>query len=200
MNRLTLIGTALVIGLVIALAGRFYFGLGVAPEQQTVMPKPVIGGPFTLTDHNGKQVTEADFKGKLMLVFFGYTFCPDVCPTTLSTVNDALDTLGDEAKDVVPVFVSVDPARDTPEAMMDYITHFHPNTVGLTGTPEQVTAAAKAYRVYFAKVTEKDAEPGEYLMDHSAITYLMGRDGEFKVHFGHGIEPDVMAKRIKEFL
>ncbi|MCP5373084.1 MAG: SCO family protein [Hyphomicrobiales bacterium] len=200
MSRLTLIISALAVGLVIAVAGRFYLTMGPTETPVSEAAKPVIGGPFTLVNQDGKPVTEADFKGKLMLIFFGYTFCPDVCPTNLSTVSDALDILGDDAKQVVPIFVSIDPERDTPKAMKEYIAHFHPSMVGLTGTPEQVAAAAKAYRVYFAKVQEKGADPDDYLMDHSAITYLMGRDGQFLVHFGHGIEPAVMAKRIREFL
>jgi len=157
-----------------------------------------IGGPFTLVDQDGRTVTQADFKGRHMLVYFGYTFCPDVCPTELQTMSDALERLGKTAETVVPVFVTVDPGRDTPQVMKDYVRHFHPRLVGLTGSPDQTAAAAKAFKVYFAKVEGKDGAP--YLMDHSSIVYLMGPDGRFLGHFGHGTTPEAMAEGIKRKL
>ena len=159
-----------------------------------------IGGPFTLTDHHGNAVTEASYPGKYLLVFFGYTYCPEVCPTTLSTMADALDILGDDAVKVRPLFVSVDPERDTPEQLAMYVRHFNPRLIGLTGTAEQVAAAAQVYRVYYRKVEEKGAAADEYLMDHTAIAYLMGPDGAFKVHFSQNVDAETMARRIKEFL
>jgi len=160
-----------------------------------------IGGPFTLTDQNGKQVTDMDFRGKYMLIYFGYTFCPDVCPTSLTDISSALDLLGDGAGKIVPVFISVDPARDTPPHLKEYATYFHPRLVALTGTPAQVAAVAKAYRVYFAKAKQEGSDdPDDYLMDHSSVTYLMGPDGVFKAHFSHGTDPETMATRIRELL
>jgi len=170
-------------------------------QGRPLVAVPAIGGPFTLTDHNGKQVTEKDFHGKNMLVFFGYTFCPDVCPTTLTDISEAMEKLGDDANKVTPVFITIDPARDTPEYLKEYVEHFDPRMVALTGTPEQITAVAKAYRVYFAKAAqEKGADADDYLMDHSSVSYLMGPDGAFKIHFSHGTKPDILAQRIRENL
>ena len=137
-----------------------------------------IGGPFTLTDGNGKQVTDQDFRGKYMLVFFGFTFCPDICPTTLNMVSDALDRLGPKADKIAPLFITVDPKRDTPAVVKQYAAAFGPRIVGLTGTPEQIKAVAKAYRVYYAEHRTGEG-PGDYSMDHSSVMYLMGPDGTF---------------------
>lgn len=159
-----------------------------------------IGGPFTLMDHRGKQVTQADFSGKHTLIFFGYTFCPDVCPTSLSEISTALDGIGDKADQVVPLFVTVDPARDTAERLKDYVSHFHKNIVGLTGTEAQIKQAADAYRVYYAKVPSEGGKPDEYFMDHSSIIYLMGPDGQFKFHFSHQTDGDTIAAKLKTLL
>lgn len=137
-----------------------------------------IGGPFTLTDGNGKQVTDQDFRGKYMLVFFGFTFCPDICPTTLNMVSDALDRLGPKADKIAPLFITVDPKRDTPAVVKQYAAAFGPRIVGLTGTPEQIKAVAKAYRVYYAEHRTGEG-PGDYSMDHSSVMYLMGPNGTF---------------------
>ena len=163
---------------------------------------PTIGGSFTLVDHNGKTVTAADFRGRFMLVYFGYTYCPDVCPTTLTTMADAIDILdGDgDGEAVVPVFITVDPERDTPEHLKMYVSYFHPRLVGPTGTSESVAAAAKAYRIYYAKAPEAGASGDDYLMDHVSFVFLMGPDGAFRVHFENGISPDAMANRIREHL
>ncbi len=154
-----------------------------------------LGGPFTLTDHDGRAVTDATYRGRLMLVFFGFTFCPDVCPTELQTVAAALDQLGPRAAEVRPLFVSVDPGRDTPAKLRDYVALFHPAITGLTGTPEQVAAAARAYRVYYARVTPPGAS--EYLMDHSAFTYLMGRDGTLRAIFRPGASAEEIAAGLR---
>ncbi len=193
-----------VVGLMIIalLIGRHYFGPGgQAPRgQDTAMTAPTIGGPFTLVDQNGGTVTEADFKGRFMLVYFGYTYCPDVCPTALNRNSEAMDILGEQAEKIVPVFITVDPKRDTVEHMKEYAAFFHPRLVALTGTTEQVTAAAKAFRIYYSKVEEKGADPDNYLMDHTAITYLMDPDGRFLLHFSHDATPEDMAKRMREVL
>lgn len=157
-----------------------------------------IGGPFNLVDQHGRTVTEADFRGRYMLIYFGYTFCPDVCPTELQAMSQAVDQLGPAGEKVTPVFITVDPARDTVEQLAGYAEHFHPRLVALTGSPEQVAAAAKVYRVYYKKVEQEDS--AEYLMDHSSIIYLMGPEGEFLTHFSYGTEPARMAEKIKEFL
>jgi|ERR1700722_4765534 protein SCO1/2 len=138
----------------------------------------LVGGPFTLEDSAGKPVSDRDFRGKYMLVYFGYTFCPDVCPTTLNEVADALDHLGTKANDLQPIFITVDPKRDTPAVVKQYTAAFSPKLIGLTGTPEQIAAVAKAYRVYYAE-HRTGPGPNDYSMDHSSILYLMGPDGKF---------------------
>jgi len=159
-----------------------------------------IGGPFTLTDHNGQQVTEKTYAGQFMMVFFGYTFCPDVCPTTLTTLSDTMDILGESGKKVTPIFVSVDPARDTPDHLKDYVAYFHPSVVALTGTEDQIKAVTKAYRVYYAKAKPTEDDPEDYLVDHSSITYLIGPDGLFVEHFSHGTEAEEIAERLRKHL
>ena len=161
-----------------------------------------IGGPFQLTDHNARRVTEKTFAGKYMLVYFGYTYCPDVCPTGLTKISNALDILGPAADEIAPIFITIDPARDTPEQLREYATYFHPRLLGLTGTMEEISAVAGAYRVYFAKVDNKEpgADPEDYTVDHSAIGYLMGPDGAFRQHFSHDTDAETMAKRIKEIV
>jgi protein SCO1/2 len=154
-----------------------------------------IGGPFTLVDQDGRTVTDADFRGRAMLVYFGYTFCPDVCPTELGVMAAALDKLSPEQRAKVrPIFVTIDPERDTPKVMKDYVANFAPDLIGLTGSPEQVAAAAKAYKVYAAKA--KGGTADSYTMDHSSIVYLMGPDGRFVGHFPGGTKPEDMAAGI----
>lgn len=169
---------------------------GVLPRGEGGSGVALIGGPFELVDHTGRTVTDQTWAGKPLLVYFGYTYCPDVCPTELSAMSSAMDLLNGDV-DVQPLFVTVDPARDTVQAMADYVAHFHPKMVGLTGSAEQVAAAAKAYRVYYAR------GPGDeesYLMDHSSFVYLMGRDHRYLAHFPPNTEPEAMARRIRELL
>jgi len=160
-----------------------------------------IGGPFELVNQDGETVTQDDFAGKYMLTYFGYTFCPDVCPTELQVMGTALDMMPqDIADEITPVFFTVDPQRDTVEAIAEYVPYFHERMVGLTGTVEQTTAAAKAFRVYYAK-TIPEGEPEDtdsYLMDHSSFVYLMDRDGQFVRHFNYGTSPEDMAKGVTE--
>lgn len=157
-----------------------------------------IGGPFTLTDQNGVVRHDTDFRGELMLVYFGYTYCPDACPTALQTMTNALDALGDKGKEVQPIFITVDPERDTVAQMKLYASNFHPRLLALTGTVEQTTAAARAYRVYFQKV--KQSGQDDYLVDHSSFIFLMGRDGHYLAHFGPDVTADAMAAAIKKYL
>ncbi|MBV8616909.1 MAG: SCO family protein [Acetobacteraceae bacterium] len=137
-----------------------------------------IGGPFTLENGNGQAVTDRDFRGKYMLVYFGYTYCPDVCPTTLTELAGALDKLGPKAARVQPVFITVDPQRDTPATIKQYTSAFSPRIVGLTGTPEQIAAVERAYHVFAAKHVTGPG-PNDYGMDHSSVLYLMGPNGRF---------------------
>jgi protein SCO1/2 len=160
---------------------------------------PQIGGPFVLINQDGKTVSEADFKGKYMLVYFGFTYCPDVCPTSLTIMEDALDMLGDKAERITPMFITVDPERDDPEAMKLYVEHFHPRLVGLTGSVDQVKAVAKTYKAYFTKSGD-GYDDGDYSVDHSSITYLMAPDGKFVTHFSHGVEAEAMAKKLAEII
>ena len=157
-----------------------------------------IGGPFTLTDHKGRTRTEQDLKGTYSLIYFGYTYCPDVCPTALQVMTNAMDRLDeDTASKVTPVFVTVDPARDTVKQIEAYVENFHPRMVGLTGTEEQVAAAARAYRVYYAKAKDS-GESTDYLMDHSSIVFLMDPEGVYVTHFTHATEPANMAETLKQ--
>jgi cytochrome oxidase Cu insertion factor (SCO1/SenC/PrrC family) len=158
----------------------------------------MIGGAFELTDQTGKRVTDRDFRGKLMLIYFGFVFCPDACPTALQNMSDAVDLLGPAAADVVPIFITVDPERDTEEVLRSYAEAFHPRLKALRGTPEEIAKAAKSYRVYFKKAAE--SAPGEYLVDHSSIVFLMGRDGRYLTHFTHMTLPEPMAAEIKKRL
>jgi protein SCO1/2 len=139
-----------------------------------------IGGPFQLIDQNGRTVTERDFKGKPFIVFFGFTNCPDICPTTLFEMSEVLNRLGSDAEKTAALFVSVDPERDTPAKLKDYLSSFHPRIFGLTGNTDQISAIEKEYRVYAKKVPLKD---GGYTMDHTAVVYLMDKNGRFLAPF-----------------
>jgi cytochrome oxidase Cu insertion factor (SCO1/SenC/PrrC family) len=162
----------------------------------------LIGGPFELTDQTGTVRRPEDFAGRYMLVDFGYTYCPDICPSVLLTMTEALDILAaddpEKAKQVVPIFITIDPERDTAEAMAAYAENFHPDLVALTGTPEQIAAAAKAYRVYYRKVESEDAS--DYLMDHSTFIYLMGPDGKYLTHFSHATTSQEMAETLESYV
>jgi protein SCO1/2 len=138
----------------------------------------LVGGAFTLQDGNGRAVTDRDFRGNYMLVYFGYTFCPDVCPTTLNEVADAVARLGSKGDRLQPIFITVDPKRDTPSVVKQYAAAFGPRLIGLTGSPEQIAQVAKEYRVYYAE-HRTGSGPADYTMDHSSIIYLMGPDGRF---------------------
>jgi len=158
-----------------------------------------IGGSFSLVDQNGRTVSDKDYRGKLQLVYFGFTSCPDICPTALQTVAIALDELGAAASEVAPILITVDPERDTPAAMKEYVQAFHERLIGLTGTPEQIAAVAKAYRVYFQKVKLANSSL-DYSVDHSGFLYLMNRDGKYLAHFRHNATPEEIAKRVKSAL
>ena len=155
----------------------------------------VLGGPFSLVDHTGRAVTEADFAGRFLLVYFGFTYCPDVCPTELGTIAAALDALEEQGARVTPVLITVDPERDTPEALADYVSRFHPRMVGLTGTAQQVAAVARAYRVFYAKVNRP--EMTQYLVDHSSFIYLVGPDARVRALFRPEMTPEAIAQAVR---
>jgi len=159
----------------------------------------LIGGPFSLVGADGKPVTDRDFRGRYMLIFFGFTHCPDICPAELQVIAQALEQLGDKAKTVVPIFITLDPERDTPEAMANYVKSFGPNFVGLTGSPEAIAAAAKAYRVAYSQV-ENNNSAGDYSVDHSALVYLMDPEGRYVTHFSYGLSADQMAEKLEKSL
>jgi cytochrome oxidase Cu insertion factor (SCO1/SenC/PrrC family) len=157
----------------------------------------LIGGPFSLVSHEGERVTEKDFRGRYTIVYFGYTYCPDVCPLGLQIIAQAMDLLPPEVADrVVPVFITVDPGRDTVEVMKGYVELFHPKLVGLTGTQEEIDEVLKAYRVYARKADGTGSD--DYLVDHSAFTYVMGPEGDYVTHFSHGVTPEEMATKLEE--
>lgn len=183
--------------LAVLIAVGAYFLIASGPRSP--MGTAAIGGPFSLVDQHGANVTDASLHGRLALIFFGFTFCPDVCPTELQTITVALDRLGDKADQVAPVFITLDPERDTPVVLGAYLKDFDPRLIGLTGTPDQIAAAARAFRVYYAKTPSKDAEGG-YTVDHTGIVYLMGRDGRYRTHFSLHTSPDEMAEAIRRNL
>ncbi|PCJ57700.1 MAG: SCO family protein [Rhodospirillaceae bacterium] len=160
-----------------------------AADKETTQDVP-IGGPFTLTDTQGVSRKAADFRGQYLLLFFGYTFCPDICPVTLQTLSNAVEKMDKKGLKVTPVFITLDPERDNVDAMGHYLANFHPRFVGLTGTVEQIAVAAKAYHVYYAKA----GEDADYLVDHSAIVFFMGPDGKYLAHFRHSDSAETMAK------
>ncbi len=157
-----------------------------------------IGGPFALIDQNGKQRTDTDFRGKFLLVFFGYATCPDICPTELMQIGLAIDKLGAAGGEVQPLFISVDPERDTPDVLAPYVAQFHPRLIGLTGTAEQIRAVADAYKAYYAKYTPPDG--AVYLIDHTGFVYLMGRSGEYLGFFPPGTPADRMVEIVRQRL
>lgn len=161
--------------------------------------KALIGGPFTLVDQHGKTVTDQDFRGRFMLVFFGFTHCPDICPAELQVMSASLDALGPDGAEVVPIFVTLDPERDTPAIMGDYVENFGSRFVGLTGSPDAIAAAAKAYRIAYSKFQEHPAK-SDYSIDHSALVYLMGKDGEYVTHFAYGTPAAKMTETLRRYL
>lgn len=182
-----LCGLAVVFAVIIYLGGRSPIGPAVA----------AVGGPFRLEDQNGRPVTDQDMKGRPFLVFFGYTHCPDICPTTLFDISQVLQKLGPDADRTGALFITVDPERDTPAVMKDYLSNFDPHLRGLTGDQNAVNGAIKAYRVYAKKVP---LEHGDYTMDHTAIVYLMDKNGRFVAPFNLKQTPEAAAAELKRYL
>jgi protein SCO1/2 len=186
-RRLLLLAPAAV--LAAGLAGAAW--LGTRPDA--TIP---IGGPFQLVDGNGRVVTERDFRGKWMLVYFGYTHCPDACPTALQDMANAVDLLGKKKQDLAILFITVDPERDTPAVMKEYVSAFEAPIAALSGTPEQVAKAAREYRVYYAKHKTQDG----YDMDHTSIIYVMDPQGRFVANFTHESSPEQIAAKLRTLI
>ena len=182
-------GLALCLGVIVLAGGRG----GVTGGIKTA----AIGGPFRLIDQNGEPFSDTDLRGKSFLVFFGFTHCPDVCPTTLFDISEIMRNLGKDADRTAAVFITVDPERDTPEALKEYLSSFDPHVRGLSGDLANIAAVAKAYRVYYRKVP---LEGGDYTMDHTAIVYLMGKDGHFIAPFSLKRSPEVAAADLRKYL
>jgi protein SCO1 len=155
-----------------------------------------VGGPFTLIDQTGRQRSDTEFRGKLMVVYFGYTSCPDVCPTDLMAITQALDALGPAAEAVQAVFITIDPERDT-KVLADYLAAFHRSLVGLTGSPEEIRRVANSYQAFYAKVPD---ERGDYSIDHTGVIYLMGRNGEYLGFMPPQTNPDRLTEVLRKYL
>ncbi len=192
-SRLILIIAAFVAGLVLCLS----VVLLVAQRGSVPLPQAsAVGGPFKLIDQNGRTVTEQDMAGKPFLVFFGFTHCPDVCPTTLFDISEVFRKLGPDADRAAALFITVDPERDTPEAMKSYLSSFDPHLRGLTGDEAAVDGVIKAYRAYTKKVPNPD---GSYTMDHTALVYLMDKDGRFVAPFNLKRRPEDSAADLRRY-
>ncbi|WP_445679851.1 SCO family protein [Radicibacter daui] len=202
-SRLIIIAVVLVLAVALCalilnwqLGGRIASGNG-----PSIATTGGIGGDFSLTDQNGKPVTQKDYAGSFELIYFGYTFCPDVCPTELLTIAQTLDSLPKATADSIqPVFITIDPERDTQKVMADYVPLFYPRLVGLTGTTDQIAAVAREFRVYYNKVPAKDGDASAYLMDHSSFIYVMGKQGEFLDVIPYGTTKEDMAVKIEQLI
>lgn len=193
LNRSIVIAASFGISLIVGLA----VVLSLTGSFRTVTAPAAIGGPFQLVDNNGQQVTEKTLQGRPSLIFFGFTHCPDVCPTALFEMSEVMRALGPDAARVNAYFISVDPERDTVAAMKDYLSSFDPHLKGLTGSPEAIAQVVTSYRVYAKKVPQKD---GDYTMDHTALIYLMDRNGNFVKPFDLKRTPDEAAAELKTYL
>jgi protein SCO1/2 len=194
-SRVALILGAFLAGLVLFFAAILLVtGYARSPVGQAIA---AVGGPFQLEDQSGKVVTEADMKGKPFLVFFGFTHCPDVCPTTLFDMSQLMKELGPDADRTGALFITVDPERDTPQVMKDYLSNFDPHVHGLTGDRAAINAAIRAYRVYAKKVP---LENGDYTMDHTALVYLMDKNGHFVAPFDVSRTPAAEAADLRRYL
>ncbi|MGA8319520.1 MAG: SCO family protein [Xanthobacteraceae bacterium] len=194
-SRIALVLGAFLAGLVLFFTAILLVtGYAPSPVGQAVA---AVGGPFQLTDQNGKAVTDADMKGRPFLVFFGFTHCPDICPTTLFDTSQLMKELGPDADRTGALFITVDPDRDTAKVMKDYLSNFDPHVRGLTGDPAAINAAIRAYRVYAKKVP---LENGDYTMDHTALVYLMDKNGHFVAPFDMSRTPAAEAADLRRFL
>lgn len=191
---------AAVAGAAVGVVLRQEMGARGGRQQVASVGVPAIGGPFSLTNQRGERVSDADFRGRLMLIYFGYTFGPDVCPVALQDMSFALDALGESAAQVQPLFITVDPARDTPEVLAEYAALFHPRLVALTGTAEEIAAVAEAYGVSYGKAENPDPEAEGDLVNHLARFYLMDRDGTYLRQFAVDSGWEALAEGIRQHL
>jgi protein SCO1 len=190
---------------VLVVASLFCCGHAAAAEQasaaqmmdELMYGRGSIGGPFTLTDHAGNQRSDTEFRGKLMIVYFGYTYCPDVCPADLQAITQALDALGPAAEGVQPIFITIDPERDT-KVLGDYVSAFHHSLIGLTGSPDEVRKVANSYKAFYARV--QNERSGEYSLDHAGVIYLMGRNGDYLGFMPPQTNPDRLTEVLRENL
>ncbi len=186
------------IGMMVAAAIAVIVAWNVVKSGPRDISAPDIGGPFTLVDQTGRQVTDKTYDGSYRLIYFGYTFCPDACPTELQVMAGAIDDMGKDGDKVQPIFVTVDPARDTVKQLAGYVPSFHKRLVGLTGTPEQIARIAKEYKVYYAKADGPDAKT--YLMNHSSFVYLLDPAGKFLTVFPSDMDSEKMASEIEKYM
>ena len=199
------VASAVLLALSLSWAWTFAAPVAVAhspkPDTPSAKDFPIsFGGPFSLIDHDSQARSDRDYRGRFLLVYFGYSMCPDICPTGLQTIGVALDLMGEAAAKVQPIFISVDPDRDRPDALKRYVSQFHPRLIGLTGSESQVREAARAYHIYRGKVALPDTPKEEYLVTHTPLTFLMGPDGKFVTLFPHGTDAEVMAKVLRRYL
>jgi cytochrome oxidase Cu insertion factor (SCO1/SenC/PrrC family) len=194
-----------VIASLVGCGGLFGRDLAAAAEQPTAAQmmddlmygRGTVGGPFTLTDQTGRRRSDSEFRGKLMIVYFGYTFCPDICPADLMAITQALDALGPAAEGVQPVFITLDPERDT-EGLTNYVAAFHRSLVGLTGSPEEIRHVANSYKAFYVKVPgERSAD---YAIDHAGVIYVMGRNGEYLGFMPPQTGPDRLTEVLRKYL
>jgi len=186
---------------VATLAAILGYRLWVIDRDQPILPafdagSPSVWGAFSLIDHDRNRVTEKSYGDKILIVYFGFMHCPAICPTELQAIGAALDLLGPAGEKVQPLFVTIDPDRDTPELLKEHVALFHPRMIGLTGSAEEIAAVAKAYRVYYKKMNDPDSQAG-YTMDHSGLVYLMDRAGRSAAIFRPGVAPEALAQRIR---
>ncbi len=194
---------SLLAGIVVTLAARASGHDHKATPASPSAPDPLatqFGGPFALTDHTGRRVTDADFRGSFMLVYFGFTACTDTCPVDLPVIAQALDALGSPAEKITPLFISVDPVNDTPAVMAAYVANFHPRLIGLSGSEAEIAAAARAYKVHRRKLTQAHHGQGQYTIDHGSLTYLMGPDGRFLTLLPHNSGTERMAGVLRKYV
>lgn len=156
-----------------------------------------IGGEFVLTDHNGNEFNSDMMKGKLSLIYFGFTYCPDICPTSLQKLTQVLSTLDKYQIEVMPIFITIDPSRDKPALLKEYLGHFHPNLLGLTGSEEQIKEVADLYKVFYAKAEDDSADKEKYMLDHTSFVYLMDKNGKYMKHFYMSSTPEEMIEYIR---
>ncbi len=193
---LAIIVSCFILGGALAL---FHYSPDLRTAHITTKGKPLIGGPFQLTTHKGENVSEKSFQKYFKLIYFGYSYCPDVCPGDLQVISSAMDLLNNKAHKVQPLFITVDPDRDTVEQLSGYVPHFHKRIIGLTGTQDQIKKVTKAYRVFYSRVEVEDSNL-EYLMNHSSIIYFMDKNGDYITHFSHGVSPEKISETISKYL